>query len=145
MSRAKVTEAFESSIALRTQLLADAQFISAVQSVAQRLKTILHSGGTIYACGNGGSACDSQHLVEELVARFKRDRPGFRAMHFLDPAVLTCWSNDVAYEDVFARQARTFCGPKDALVLISTSGKSNNVVQAAKAAREKGAYLVGLL
>jgi D-sedoheptulose 7-phosphate isomerase len=85
------------------------------------------------------------HFTEELVARYKRERPGIKAAHFHDPSVITCWSNDYTFETVFERQARTFCGPLDTLVGISTSGNSANVIRAVNAAKEKGTTTIGLL
>ena len=102
-------------------------------------------GGTIYACGNGGSTCDAMHLCEELVARYKRNRPGIKAMHFMDPSVLTCWGNDVGFDDAFARYAETFCTEKDVVIGISTSGNSRNVIAALTAAKARGSSVIGLL
>ncbi len=102
------------------------------------------AGNRLYACGNGGSACDAMHLVEELVARYRRERPGLPAHHLLDAGVLTCWSNDYGYEDAFRRQVATLVSPGDVLVAISTSGDSANVVTAVEAARSRGAWTLGL-
>jgi D-sedoheptulose 7-phosphate isomerase len=66
-------------------------------------------------------------------------------MHFMDPSTLTCWSNDVGFESAFARQAETFCSSKDVFIGISTSGNSNNILEAIKAASNKGCYTIGLL
>lgn len=115
-----------------------------ILAVASRLAETFRSGGRLYACGNGGSACDAMHFVEELVARYKRDRPGLPAHHLLDPSTLTCWSNDYEYATAFRRQVETFTGPGDVLVAISTSGNSPNVVMAAEAANERGAWTLGL-
>lgn len=85
------------------------------------------------------------HLVEELVARYKRERPGVRAHHFGDPSTLTCWSNDYSFEGAYERQVKTFCGPNDLLIAISTSGNSKNIVRAVTAAKALGTYVVGFL
>jgi len=132
----RIQEILAESGALKQQLAADPKFINLLSTMAERLRSALKRGGTIYLCGNGGSACDAMHFCEELVARFKRERDGFRAMHFLDPSTLTCWANDYSFEDVFARQVRTFCTQDDVLVAISTSGNSANILRAAEAARE---------
>jgi D-sedoheptulose 7-phosphate isomerase len=84
------------------------------------------------------------HLCEELVARYKRTRPGIKALHFLDPGTLTCWANDFSFDEAFGRYAETFCGDKDLLVAISTSGNSKNVLCAAQAAKAKGSKIVAL-
>lgn len=102
------------------------------------------AGNRLYACGNGGSACDAMHLVEELVARYKRERPGLPAHHLLDAPTLTCWSNDYEFASVFERQVDTLVRAGDVLVAISTSGNSPNVLRAAEAGRRRGAVVIGL-
>src|SRR5690606_6603431 len=97
-----------------------------IQRIAARLAATFREGGRLYACGNGGSACDAMHFVEELVARYKRDRPGIPAHHLLDAPTLTCWSNDFDYSTAFRRQVETLVTPRDVLVAISTSGDSKN-------------------
>lgn len=129
---------------LKKTLASDQVFIANIARAAQMLAQTAKSGGTIYACGNGGSACDAAHLVEELVARYKRERPGIRAMHFMDSGTLTCWSNDYSFDQVFERQAKTFCRSADCLIAISTSGKSKNILAAARAAKENGCAVIGL-
>lgn len=130
--------------ALKASLAKDPAFISNLRESAKRLAECAQNGGTIFACGNGGSTCDAMHLCEELVGRYKRHRPGIKAMHFMDPGVLTCWGNDSSFEDAFVRYAETFCTPKDLLVAISTSGRSKNVLAAVRAAKARGTFVVGL-
>jgi D-sedoheptulose 7-phosphate isomerase len=112
--------------------------------IATRMADSFRAGNRLYACGNGGSACDAMHLVEELVARYKRERPGLPAHHLLDAPTLTCWSNDYEFASVFRRQVETLAREGDVLVAISTSGNSPNVLQAAEAARARGVLTVGL-
>ena len=97
-------------------------------------------------CGNGGSAADAQHLSAELVGRFLIDRPPLPslALH-TDTSALTAIGNDFGYEQVFSRQAEAFLVKGDVLVCLSTSGRSPNVVAAAKVARQKGCPVLGLL
>lgn len=115
-----------------------------VLRVAGRVADAFRAGGHLYACGNGGSACDAMHLTEELVARYKRERPGLPAHHLLDAPTLTCWSNDHAFEAAFSRQVQAMGRPGDVLVAISTSGASPNVLRAAEAAAERGMLTVAL-
>lgn len=112
--------------------------------VAGRVADAYRAGNRLYACGNGGSACDAMHLVEELVARYKRDRPGLPAHHLLDAPTLTCWSNDYDFQTAFRRQVESMVREGDVLIAISTSGNSPNVLAAVEAARERGALVVGL-
>ena len=116
-----------------------------VARVAGRIAQAFRAGNRLYACGNGGSACDAMHLVEELVARYRRERPGLPAHHLMDGPTLTCWSNDYDFATAFSRQVEAMARPGDVLVAISTSGGSANVLAAAQAARERGAVVVGLL
>jgi phosphoheptose isomerase len=115
-----------------------------VLRAAEMLAAAFRAGNRLYACGNGGSACDAMHLVEELVARYKRDRPGLPAHHLLDAPTLTCWSNDYDYASAFRRQVEALARPGDVLVAISTSGGSPNVLQAAEAAAERGVHVLAL-
>lgn len=102
------------------------------------------SGGTIFTCGNGGSACDAMHLAEELVARYLRERPGIRAQHLIDSGTMTCWANDYDFHSVFRRQVETLVEPRDVVIGFSTSGNSPNVLQAIEAANRLGANTVAL-
>ncbi|HEX6751535.1 MAG TPA: SIS domain-containing protein [Longimicrobium sp.] len=139
---AVVTAALEESARVK---LALRELAPQVARTAARVAETFRGGGRLYACGNGGSACDAMHLVEELVARYKRDRPGLPAHHLLDAPTLTCWANDYDFATAFRRQVEAMVRPGDVLVAISTSGNSPNVVAAAEAARERGADVVGLL
>ncbi len=106
------------------------------------LEACTKAGGTIYAFGNGGSACEAIHLVEELVARYLMERPGIRAQHLLDVATTTCWGNDYDFLDSFKRQIETFVTDKDVVVAFSTSGNSENVIRAIDAANKKNAKTI---
>jgi D-sedoheptulose 7-phosphate isomerase len=142
--KSSIRTILEEASRVKAAACADEALLDGVGKAASLFCNTARSGKAIYACGNGGSTCDAMHLVEELVARFKRERPGIRAMHFMDPAVLTCWSNDYDFESAFERQARTFCQPGDLLFGFSTSGNSKNVVRALKAGRELGATTIAL-
>ena len=101
--------------------------------------------GTVFACGNGGSASDAQHLVGELVGRFRAERRALGAMALgTDPATLTAVANDYGYERVFARQLEALARPGDLLVAISTSGNSPNVLAAVAAARARELSIIAL-
>jgi D-sedoheptulose 7-phosphate isomerase len=114
--------------------------------IGQLMVDVLVQGGTIYWCGNGGSAADSQHLAAELVGRFKGDRRALRSVALsTDSSVLTCVANDYSYDLIFARQIEALGRQGDLLVGISTSGNSGNVLYAFDAAKQLGLYTVGLL
>ncbi len=104
----------------------------------------LTSGGRILLCGNGGSACDAQHVACELVGRFLRDRQPLPAMALnCDGAVMTSLSNDFGYEHIFERQVLGLAKQGDVVVGISTSGNSPNVLRAVEAGNAIGAVTVG--
>jgi D-inositol-3-phosphate glycosyltransferase len=100
----------------------------------------------ILVCGNGGSAAESQHLVAELVGRFDiPKRAGLPAISLTaDTAILTAWSNDIGFEDIFARQVDAYGQKGDILFCFSTSGESQNVINAMKRALEKNMYCIAL-
>jgi D-sedoheptulose 7-phosphate isomerase len=103
------------------------------------------AGHKILACGNGGSAAEAQHLVAELVGRFRDERRALPAIAFsADTAILTALGNDYGYERVFARQVEALARPGDLLFAMSTSGNSPNVVRAAQTARALGCSVVGM-
>jgi len=117
-----------------------------VDAVAAVLAATLKSGCKIMFCGNGGSAADSQHLAAELTGRFIADRRPLAAMALsTDSSALTCIANDYAFSDVFVRQVQGLGRAGDAIVGISTSGNSDNVVKAFEFARSAGIGTVGLL
>jgi D-sedoheptulose 7-phosphate isomerase len=114
--------------------------------IADLLAACLRRGGQVLFCGNGGSAADAQHMAAELVVRLDQDRPGLRARALTtDASVLTAVSNDLGYENAFARQVEALAAPGDVLVLISTSGNSANLTRAAEAARRTAVATVALL
>lgn len=114
--------------------------------VLMSVQTIILNGGTLLTCGNGGSAAQALHLSQELLGRFKANRPSLASICLnADPTVLTCIANDFGFEHVFARQVEALASSGDGLVVFSTSGKSKNVVAALRAARQVGATTIGFL
>jgi D-sedoheptulose 7-phosphate isomerase len=127
------------TIELKHRMLAEA--VPALVAAAESLRRVLDQKGTIYLCGNGGSAADAQHVAAELVGRFQRERQPFAAVSLAtNTSILTAISNDYSFDQVFSRQVRASVTPADAVVGISTSGRSTNVLQAITVAREIGAY-----
>jgi D-sedoheptulose 7-phosphate isomerase len=114
--------------------------------VADRYAAALRAGGTLYFCGNGGSAADAQHLATEYVVRYAANRRALAAVALTtDSSILTAAGNDLGFEQIFARQVEAHCGPGDLLVLHSTSGKSPNLLVAASAARARRTATVAFL
>ena len=118
----------------------------AITAMCEALAGVIRKGGTIYTAGNGGSAAQALHLAEELIGRYRSNRPAMRAICLnADPTALTCIANDFGFEHVFARQAQALLTPSDALVVFSTSGASANIVQVLDVARERQTLCVGVL
>lgn len=108
------------------------------------LVSSFESGIPIIACGNGGSTCDAMHFAQELVGRYCEDRPSLPALAISDPSYLTCVANDFGFEETFSRQVQAFGKEGGALLAISTSGQSKNVLKAVRAALERGMQVIGL-
>lgn len=127
-----------------------------IKSLGEQAETILHageaiagalrSGGTILSCGNGGSAAEALHLAEEMIGKYRDERPPLAAICLnADPTALTCIANDFGYDHVFERQVRGLGREGDVLVVFSTSGKSPNIRLALEAARNIHMTTIGLL
>src|SRR3989344_2946247 len=100
------------------------------------LATSLKAGGTVFFCGNGGSAADAQHLAAELAGRFSLERPAIAGIALTtNTSSITAIGNDYGYEFIFSRQLEGLGKKGDVLVAITTSGNSKNILEAAKAAR----------
>jgi D-sedoheptulose 7-phosphate isomerase len=116
-----------------------------IAQAGQLLAQALQAGGKVLACGNGGSAADAQHFAAELVNRFEAERPPLAAVALTtDSSNLTSIANDYAWEQVFSKQLRAIGRRGDALLAISTSGNSKNVLEALHAAHELGVRVVAL-
>jgi D-sedoheptulose 7-phosphate isomerase len=122
-----------------------ASLLDEIARVAAAVKEASEKGGTVFFCGNGGSAADAQHWATELTVRYRRNRPAVAAVALTtDTSALTAAANDLGYEKVFARQVEALVKPRDVLVCISTSGNSKNVIAAASTAKLVGARTIGL-
>jgi len=122
----------------------DEQQIQAISQAVELLVISLKSGGKAISCGNGGSMSDAMHFAEELTGRFREDRPSYAAIAISDPSYLTCVGNDHGYDKVFSRFIEGLGKKGDILLAISTSGNSENVINAITAARSKGLKVIGL-
>ena len=122
----------------------DATLLSAILAIAERIGTALRQGSKLLIAGNGGSAADAQHIAAEFLSRFAFDRRPLPAIALTtDTSVLTAIGNDYSFERIFERQVRGLGRAGDVFVGISTSGRSANVVEALKAAREVGVTTIG--
>jgi D-sedoheptulose 7-phosphate isomerase len=140
---ARVSAQFAESV--QVKLEASRLLAAPIARAADLLARTLKSGGKVLACGNGGSAADAQHFAAELINRFEVERAPLAAVALTtDSSTLTSIANDYAYEQVFSKQVRGIGRRGDALLAISTSGNSRNVVEAIHAAHELGVRIVAL-
>jgi len=141
MDRERIREAIETH---RKMVAAfETSAVETIAAMAEGIVQSLRNDGTLYLCGNGGSAADAQHIAGEFVGRFRAERRALPAVALsTDTSVLTCISNDYDYERVFARQVEALVRPGDILWAFSTSGTSPNILRAAEAARRKGARVL---
>jgi D-sedoheptulose 7-phosphate isomerase len=142
MSRESGTASGALTTALRDLAAAATQAADTLESdivrAAAMVSDTVRAGGTLFFCGNGGSAADAQHLAAEYVVRYQRARRACAAIALTtDTSILTATGNDLGFEHAFARQVEALARPGDLLVIHSTSGRSPNVLQAARAARAK--------
>ena len=113
------------------------------ERAATMMRDVLRHGGTLFFCGNGGSAADAQHLATEYVVRYLKNRRALPAIALTtDTSLITAAGNDFGFDEIFARQVEALVTARDLLVIHSTSGNSPNVMKAAEAARRKGATVV---
>jgi D-sedoheptulose 7-phosphate isomerase len=140
-----IRRSFEDARATLDAFLADPRCLDGVRTFARLAGETLRAGGSLLACGNGGSMCDAMHFAEEWTGRFRKDRAALPAIAFSDPSQLTCIANDFGFDEIFARSVQAYGKRGDLLVAISTSGTSPNIVKALEAARARGVKTVGLL
>lgn len=125
---------FNSSLEATSLILTlGSKYAQNIQDIADALIECLKCKGTIYIAGNGGSAADAQHFAAELTGRYKKERPPYSCIALTtDTSTLTAIANDYGYENVFARQLAAHLKKNDVVILLSTSGTSENIIRAAK-------------
>jgi len=140
-----ITRSIQDSIAAKQAVLADSGMLAQIEHAAQVIVSALRSGHRVLWCGNGGSAADAQHLAAELSGRFYYDRPPLNseALH-CNTSYLTAVANDYGYDLIYARMIDGACRQGDVLIGISTSGNSQNIINAFAKAREIGVTTIAL-
>ena len=120
------------------------QLKSVFMIIANEVLQSVQEGGTVFFCGNGGSAADSQHLAAELIGRFKKNREPISSIALTtDTSIITSTANDLSYSEIFSRQLLGIGKDKDILIAISTSGESKSVLKAVEVANSIGMLTVG--
>ena len=134
----------QDSITIKQHILNDVAFLALIDHASQHCIDAYRKGKRIFAAGNGGSAADAQHIVAELVSRFYFDRPGLAAEALtVNTSTLTAIGNDYAYTRIFARQIEAKAQAGDVFFAISTSGNSENILEAIHSAKEKQLFVIG--
>jgi D-sedoheptulose 7-phosphate isomerase len=123
----------------------DAALLARAGLLADAVAAAIGAGHKALICGNGGSLCDAAHFAEELTGRFRNDRRPLPAIACSDPGHITCVANDYGFEEVFSRWVRALGQRGDVLIVLSTSGNSENCIRAAAAGKELGLKTCALL
>ena len=140
-----IKKQFEDYLAA-AQIIQEPFFEKKIETAVRIVGKSLRGGHKVLIAGNGGSAADAQHFAAELVGRYKHERAGYAAFALTtDTSILTAWSNDKDFKDVFAREVEALGQAGDVLIGISTSGNSENIIRALKRAKEHGLKTVALL
>ncbi len=129
----------------KTAALAAETLGPSIAKATEMVRSTVKRGGTLFFCGNGGSAADAQHMATEYTVRYKKERRPIAAIALTtDTSALTAIGNDYSFEQIFARQVEALCRPGDLLILHTTSGNSANLLLAAAAAKKKGTATLAL-
>jgi len=140
-----IRASFDEASRVQAALRASGECMAAIERFVELCRATLQAGGKLLSCGNGGSMCDAMHFAEEWTGRFRGNRDALAAVAFSDPAQLSCIANDFGYEAVFARHVEALGRSGDLLVALSTSGNSQNVLAAVRAAKARDIRTVALL
>ena len=142
--QATVLNALREAQSSLQDLLRNEMTILSIARSGALIADVLRSRGRVFSCGNGGSMCDAIHFAEELSGRFRNDRAPLAATAISDVGHITCTANDFGFDFVFSRYIEANAREGDALLAISTSGTSQNVLKAAEAAKQLGVRVIGL-
>src|ERR1700739_3492639 len=140
----QIKSKLQTSIALKTSLLSNKEILATIEKITADIVTCYKHDGKVLWCGNGGSAADAQHLAAELTGRYYYDRPPLfsEALH-VNTSYLTAVANDYSYGEIYSRLTKAMGRKGDVLIGLSTSGNSENVINALKTANEIGMITVG--
>lgn len=145
MSIFKIKQAISENIRIKRNLIKNFEIIKKIKN---KILYCLNNSGKVFLCGNGGSAADAQHLAAEFMVRLrpKINRNPYPVISLaLDTSTLTACSNDYGYKNIFSRPLNALASEKDILIVLSTSGKSENIIEALKLAKNKKIMSIGLL
>ena len=139
-----IKQHFTEAQSVLSAFLAEDKNFENIESAGKLLVESFRNEGKVLSCGNGGSLCDAMHFAEELTGRYRENRPAIGAIAIADASHMACVGNDYGYDFVFSRYVEGVGRKGDVLLGISTSGNSQNVINAIAAAKEKGMKVICL-
>ena len=139
-----VKSVFYESLKTLNDFIAKEDNFKNIEFASKIMINSLEKGGKIFSCGNGGSMCDAMHFAEELTGSFRKKRKAIPALAISDPSHITCTANDFGFEYVFSRYIEALGKENDVLLAISTSGNSQNVLEAVNTAKNKNMKVIAL-
>lgn len=143
--RTLIINKIRESIQVKEAIIADEALLAVIEQVVDQMIGALVNGNTIFLAGNGGSSSDAQHIAAELVGRFYKERKGLAAEALsANTAILTALGNDYGYDSIFARQIEARADKGDIFIGLSTSGNSQNILNAIAECKKIGVTTVGM-
>ncbi len=139
-----ILEQLEESRTVLEKIINEPAMIEQIQEAATSIASAIDNGNKVLSCGNGGSLCDAMHFAEEMSGRFREDRKPLPAIAITDPSYLTCTGNDYGFNSVFSRYVEALGKKGDILFAISTSGNSENIIEAVESARRMELSVIAL-
>lgn len=143
MGKNQIADQFSHALEILQKFNTEENF-EKIRKAGDIMVSAIRNEGKILSCGNGGSMCDAMHFAEELTGRFRDDRPSIGAISISDASHISCVGNDYGFDHIFSRFVEGVGRKDDVLLAISTSGNSQNILNAIAAAKNKGMKVVGL-
>jgi D-sedoheptulose 7-phosphate isomerase len=140
-----IRQQLDESRSVLEKFLNDPAMIDKIEKAALAIANAVNHGNKILACGNGGSHCDAMHFAEEMTGKFRDERKPLPAIAISDPSHISCVGNDYGFSKIFSRFVEAIGNKGDILLVLSTSGNSENIIQASYVARDKGMQVIALL
>ena len=141
-----ISKQIQESIELKSKILNDPSMLKLIDEIIQIISSAFKQNKKVLFCGNGGSAADSQHFAAELVVKLKKKRKAIPALALTtDSSIITAVGNDYSFKKIFSRQLEALAKKQDVAIAISTSGKSENIIDALKYCQQKNIKTIGIL
>jgi len=138
-------DSYKEELALLAAFIAEEEKTQCTEKAASEMAELFRRGNKILICGNGGSNCDAIHFAEEFTGKFRKERRALPVLAISDSSHITCVGNDYGFDEIFSRGVEAYGAPGDMLIGISTSGNSQNILNAVAAAQKKGMRTLTLL